>query len=790
MAGFTYQGETTHFRTYYSNGLLNHGPGNICLLKTNTRWRTTWSIITPGNFSRRPFEDLLFYDPTAGVGEIYTTEGGNLSLLKSDPSWRHSWSIIVPCNLTGRPYSDLLFYDPTTGVGEAYTTDGHGNISHLQSYSWSNRWSAIVPCKFTPGRYSDFLFYDSNVGTAAMYSTDGQGTLAPLKIYTGLRTTWSVVKACNIIGSHLSDGRPGPPAFFMAPAGFVFYDPIAGVGEFYSTDSEGNIALVNSDPTWQKTWSIITPGNFTRGLADDLLFYDPTAGVGEFYTSRGNTLATAVLSTCEADYGALYGYFPLIPDGIPFLIHVQPGQKGARHQGSGNTSIYCDAFTGNDSDLLRFDIVAEAAEVFMNEFGWDANKSNGEALSRIIAAKLYPNELMTEQGGNVVDSSTGPAWLASDQPDYVNNTEGTDQNPISIGCATLFINYMHHQLGFDLNQIINAAGETLSDTYSVLTSRFDAYESFKKLLARRFPGPDFLPLKGADNPYPIHPDILAYDADAHTGEFYSTDSQGNLSPLTSDSSWRGTWSIIAPGNYTLSRFSDILFYDAAAGVLEFYTSDGQGHIHLLRSHDGLSTGWTKIIPVRFTQRPNDNLLLYDRSAGTGEIFTIDGEGNLQLLNKNIGWRTSWSQIIAACFIAGSSHDLFFYDSTEGVAELYSTNDSGVPELVNRFSNWSKTWSIIIACNMTGRPFTDLLLYDRAAGIAEIWSSDGKGNLNLLEHSPTSTTWSHIQAIAFEELMFYDAAAGVVEFHNGLGGVRTRFTGLPQTWSIIASGNFT
>jgi hypothetical protein len=119
-AGFTRQGRTEHFTTFYSNGLLNHGPGDIILLTSHTDWRNSWSIIPPGNFSGRPFNDLLFYDPAAGVGEFYTTEGGNIHLLKSYTGWRDSWSIIVPCNLTGGHYSDLLFYDPIAGVGEMY----------------------------------------------------------------------------------------------------------------------------------------------------------------------------------------------------------------------------------------------------------------------------------------------------------------------------------------------------------------------------------------------------------------------------------------------------------------------------------------------------------------------------------------------------------------------------------------------------------------------------------------------------------------------------------------------
>src|ERR1700730_6498889 len=151
-SGFTEQGRTTHFTTFYSNGLLNHDPGNIILLKSDTGWRNSWSIIAPGNFSGSSFNDLLFYDPAAGVGEFYTTEGGNIHLLKSTAGWRGSWSLILPCNLTGGNYSDLLFYDPSAGVGEMYATDGQGNLSLIMSTTgWRSSWSMIIPCNLTGG---------------------------------------------------------------------------------------------------------------------------------------------------------------------------------------------------------------------------------------------------------------------------------------------------------------------------------------------------------------------------------------------------------------------------------------------------------------------------------------------------------------------------------------------------------------------------------------------------------------------------------------------------------------
>jgi hypothetical protein len=54
-------------------------------------------------------------------------------------------------------------------------------------------------------------------------------------------------------------------------------------------------------------------------------------------------------------------------------------------------------------------VVAEADEVFMNGFGhgWDCGASNGEALSRILAAEIYPQERVGSTGDDRT-SSTRP----------------------------------------------------------------------------------------------------------------------------------------------------------------------------------------------------------------------------------------------------------------------------------------------------------------------------------------------------------------------------------------------
>ena len=94
--------------------------------------------------------DLLFYDPTTGQGEFYSTDGaGNADLLKNYRNWRTTWSMIVPGDFNGDGFTDLLFYDPAAGQGEFYSTDGGGNLALLKaSDGWRRTWSIIEPGNF------------------------------------------------------------------------------------------------------------------------------------------------------------------------------------------------------------------------------------------------------------------------------------------------------------------------------------------------------------------------------------------------------------------------------------------------------------------------------------------------------------------------------------------------------------------------------------------------------------------------------------------------------------------
>ncbi len=220
--------------------------------------------------------------------------------------------------------------------------------------------------------------------------------------------------------------------------------------------------------------------------------------------AHGQTIATAVLAKCEGDFAGLQGYFGgITPASMPFNIFIQPGNNGASHATCLATELHCDAFNGTDTDLVSSLVVAEADEVFMaaQNAGWECGGSNGEGLSRVLATERYPKELTPPGLG--ISFATGPSWLDSpDRPDWVNQTEPTDQDFVATGCATLFINYLRYQLGYSLDNIVQAAGSTLSQTYTRLTGNADGWAPFLKLLNQHFPQGRPSGLIN-DNPFPL-----------------------------------------------------------------------------------------------------------------------------------------------------------------------------------------------------------------------------------------------------------------------------------------------
>jgi hypothetical protein len=236
-------------------------------------------------------------------------------------------------------------------------------------------------------------------------------------------------------------------------------------------------------------------GHYTRegSTSRFVVSYDQSLG------AHGKTLAAAMLQTCERDYAATAAYFGnLTPAGLPITVYLDPGTNGAYHTTCADTGLHCDIFGGANPDLVRMLMVAELVEVFEDAqgAGWNCGYSNGEALSRILATLQYPAQLD--------GFATAGVWLDSDRPDFVNQNDPTDRNPVSTGCAVLFLYYLRGQLGYAWPDIVRVGSQTPRQTYATLSARSDdPFPAFSALLANAFPPGTPSGLTG-DNPFP-HP---------------------------------------------------------------------------------------------------------------------------------------------------------------------------------------------------------------------------------------------------------------------------------------------
>ena len=142
------------------------------------------------------------------------------------------------------------------------------------------------------------------------------------------------------------------------------------------------------------------------------------------------------------------------------------GTGGADHMGCDYTTgaaIEVDASFGNSARVSAL-FEAELSECSMN--GNLCGFSTGEALSRWCAAAISNNALS--------DFATAPQWAQDGEPDFVDQTDSTDQNADSTGCGMAFLSWLMSQ-GYSLDKIAPAmvslgdAG-TLAQLYANLTS--------------------------------------------------------------------------------------------------------------------------------------------------------------------------------------------------------------------------------------------------------------------------------------------------------------------------------
>ena len=160
------------------------------------------------------------------------------------------------------------------------------------------------------------------------------------------------------------------------------------------------------------------------------------------------------------------------------------GTGGADHGGCDFTTgnaIEIDASFGNPARITAL-FEAELSECSMNN--QLCGLSTGEALSRWCAAVVSANAL--------ADFATAPQWAGDGMPNWVDQTEATDQSADSTGCGMAFLSWLlsqHHTLP-EIAQAMVGLGDTgtLATLYAKLTggsapSAWPAFETAVKGIA-------------------------------------------------------------------------------------------------------------------------------------------------------------------------------------------------------------------------------------------------------------------------------------------------------------------
>jgi hypothetical protein len=229
-----------------------------------------------------------------------------------------------------------------------------------------------------------------------------------------------------------------------------------------------------------------------------------------------------LLKIVESEYTEMAKWFSIpnsafgVNDPIKINVNDDTGGGGAINFGyvpNGGSKMNLGTQTNNPIDTDAAEIVkvffsAEIVEIFMSYHQrqvstyWKAGNSDGEGLSQYCNIERFTRGHYLGYGSFVTN------WLntPSTRQDYISNPEPTDGNPISFGCALLFIYYLNRQLGFNITLIVSKYQSNLSNTYKNLTgdSR-DPFIIFKDILENAYPSSRIANIAGivSDNPFPL-----------------------------------------------------------------------------------------------------------------------------------------------------------------------------------------------------------------------------------------------------------------------------------------------
>lgn len=258
--------------------------------------------------------------------------------------------------------------------------------------------------------------------------------------------------------------------------------------------------------------TFVTTGLPNDGRTDHFrVRYDPTL-------PSGSALARELLGTCESDYRVMADWFGLDLHDLPIEVDIANESGGASWADgiTGPPSVTVKPLDGTGRATLtqiRYLLVAEVTEIFMSaqDRGWFAGGdegSKGEGLSRFLALQFQLQHDLA--GSTPAGFGVTSLWLNSTRPNYIDTAPDDHAPDVVTSCSTLFLFYLHDQLGYSINQIIAAGADTLADVYRNLTGHTGAWTAFRALVDAHYPtGTMYYP--AAETVFPV-PTLTVIDS--------------------------------------------------------------------------------------------------------------------------------------------------------------------------------------------------------------------------------------------------------------------------------------
>jgi hypothetical protein len=212
-----------------------------------------------------------------------------------------------------------VFQDVPNGPGAFADSDGRsGLVVFGDGSGWTTAYTHLVP-GYWGG--ANFLLYSLPNRGGGLFDVDTFGKFHLHRPFTELHQSWHTILAGSFRkGSTHTD--------------LLFYDKIAGHGQFYTVDGDGYFHKFR-DHNWRTGWTYIRAGFFDQNpFFEGLLFYERNSADTELYLTDGSGELTPVDISFASEWAVPWDIIitisraEVIPIGIPYTSGVCNAQRG------------------------------------------------------------------------------------------------------------------------------------------------------------------------------------------------------------------------------------------------------------------------------------------------------------------------------------------------------------------------------------------------------------------------------------------------------------------------------